>query len=186
VGARHPVGTELGPERRDHESAAPGDGFHQCLEEHRAGRIDPLQVLDQHDARFPVRRLDQPADEVTQASVPGVSLHRDLRGVRRPDAEEVVDQLEVLGRAEVGLQGQQLSQDLVLGLGVGVGGSDPEAGPEHLQDRDERDLPCMGLALCLVHADAAVAALVGELLTQTALADTGRCHDADHLADAGQ
>jgi hypothetical protein len=44
----------------------------------------------------------------------------------------------------------------------------------------------VGLALSLVHTDSAVAALVGELLTQPALADAGRGDDADHLADPGE
>ena len=178
VGLAEPLRLVLGAEVDQQQHVRAGDDLDELLDEGIAPRVDPVQVVEEHDHRLD-RRLDEPSHEVEELSLADLRLHPGGGLLGIGDAEEVEHEWQHLAEAVV--QQQEGSGYLGPRLIRRIRLPDPEVAAEQLEDGEERDRPCMHEAVRLVHLGAPCATPLHELEAEAALSDAGVRHDPDDL-----
>ena len=88
----------------------PCDGLDVIGEEHLAGRVEPVQVLEHRDARLAgALGADQALGDAQQLALARLGVHARRRALGIGHGQEVEDQRQVLGEALV--EQQQLAGD---------------------------------------------------------------------------
>src|SRR5262249_16487643 len=142
-----------------------------------------VKIVDQDYERPQLGvRTGEPAQEGKKLPLLRVRIHLRRRALRIGDAEELEDHRENFEEALIKKQNSPSDPSPRFLVGVHLG--DAEIAAEELEDREVRyDFSVRG-AVPFVDEDVPRPAALDELITETALADSRICDDADDLAVA--
>jgi hypothetical protein len=143
VGLPHPPRLVLGSEVDEHEAPGGGVAFDDLMQDRVAGGIEPMEVLDQHDARVSLAiDLRDPADRRMHAALERLRIAGRQRARGIGDLEQLEEDGQLI--AERLVEADESPGDLLACDDIAVARVDPDEGPHQLEDREQRDVLAVG------------------------------------------